>query len=99
MGGPEDKETLRSLVLRAIADDYEDCQMVIHEVNKWAVERDLSFSASEISNAVVAVVVQGLASAWQLGDSPLRIQVTNQSLGRDIYFIISAAGKKAMGYE
>ena|ERR1700694_3775136 len=99
MADPEDQKLLRTLVLRAVADDYEDCQMVIHEVTKWAIERDLSFSAGEISNVLVALVGEGLATAWQLGDAPRRIHFTNQSLGgEDIYFFFSAAGKKAIGY-
>ncbi len=59
-----------ALVMRAIADDYEDLDMITREVIEWGRERKLSITASEVSVVLVQLIESGLAKAFHL--SPLR---------------------------
>ncbi len=91
---PNSGQVLRSLVLESIANDYEDFQMVVHEVTQWAKKREISFSIDEIANTLLDLISEANARAWRLGDAPERIQVTRKCLGdQDVYFIITSKGK------
>jgi hypothetical protein len=91
---------LRALTLRAIADDYESFQMVVHEVTKWSSERGLTYSEEEIASMLLMLVDEDLARAWRLGDLAERIAVTRKSIAdEEVAFIISKKGMDALPEE
>jgi hypothetical protein len=57
---------MRLFVLDAIVNDYEDFQMVVNEVVGWGAERGLKISLPEVSEALVGLIKDDLASAYQV---------------------------------
>jgi hypothetical protein len=62
----EHEELARILVLRAIADDYEDLDMIVKEVQEWADERGTSIAVPEILRNLIQAIETGMAKAYQL---------------------------------
>ena len=62
----ERDELVRSIVMDAIADDYEDLQTVVGEVSCWSSEHGLALTHGEILDALTGLIDEGLAKAYRL---------------------------------
>lgn len=80
----------------AIADDYEDFDMVCAEVSKWARERSLVVEREEIASALQQVIDEGYADAFMYSPELRRYEVTRFSTRRlsGLWFYLSASGKR-----
>jgi hypothetical protein len=82
----------------AIANDYEDFDMVCAEVSKWATQRNLMVERHEIANALQQVIEDGYATAFIYSPELQRYEVTRFSSDKvsNIWFYLSAKGKRCL---
>lgn len=98
----DDREKwLKESVMNAIADDYEDFDMVCLEVSKWAKERSLIVEQQEIANMLQRVIEEGYADAFMYSPELQRYEVTSFPSGEvsDLWFYMSAKGKRFLERE
>lgn len=91
---PSHREILQALTLDAISNDYENFQMVVSEVSRWAKQRQLVFSIDEIADMLLSLVDGDLATTAppEFADQrDRRGDLENE----DIYFKITAKGRLA----
>jgi hypothetical protein len=65
-----DEETLRKYVLRAIADDYEDFEIVLRSVNSWARKHGVVPDRQQIQEALEELINEGYAQSYILSSGP-----------------------------
>lgn len=88
---------LRSLVMDAIANDYEDFATIVEDVAAWASERDICVTAPEISASLFELVKSGLAKAYALSNSPREVQLNDPPDGSEgWYFLLTKQGRQAI---
>ena len=93
------RELMRSFVMEAIANDYEDLSMIESEVTDWAAEHKLAVTQNEIRAILVSLIESGLAKAYLLGSQP---EFTAEPMaGSGIsdpgcYFLLTAEGREAL---
>jgi hypothetical protein len=90
---------IRGLVMDAIADDYEDLNMVIGEVTEWAKERGVTVAPVDVSDNLRKLVELGLAKAYRLSPRSLPEEIGVENLGdlsAGYYFLLTDDGKRAM---
>jgi hypothetical protein len=89
---------LKESVMSAIADDYEDFDMVCAEVSKWAGERSLEVQRQEIANALQRVIEEGFGDAFIYSPEQQRYAVTSFSSEEvsNLWFYLSAKGKRSL---
>ncbi len=85
--------------MSAIANDYEDFEMIVSEVTEWARRAGLSFTPAEIFASLEELIEKGLAIACRLspnsppeGISPGSLEV----MPDDCYFFLTAEGKASL---
>ena len=90
---------LKESAMRAIADDYEDFNMVCAEVSKWAKQRSLIVQRQEIAKALQRVIDEGYADAFMYSTELQRFEVTTFPAGEfgGLWFYLSAKGKRLLG--
>src|SRR5713226_8176853 len=65
------KTSIRNFVLRAIADDYEDFEMVFSEATKWASEDGrIRVTREEVIRGLEKLIEEGYAKAYLLSSQP-----------------------------
>jgi hypothetical protein len=89
--------TLQNLVLNAFADDFEDFEMIIHEVTQWAAEKGLTFSQDEIAEALEQSIRSGYAKAYVLSPTlPGRIADFSRENINEFYFCLTPEGLRIL---
>jgi len=65
-------EQIQTLIMSAVADDYEDLEMILHEVTRWCLEDGLPFTPnrSDILAGLTALLHNGLVKAYDLWKTP-----------------------------
>ena len=91
-----DISTLRSMILDAIANDYEDFAMVLHEVHKWCSEESRpAFNADAIKQELEQLLRLGFAKAYHLSQECPPQAVPREEAMSSIdhcYFLITPSG-------
>jgi hypothetical protein len=94
------EDRIAPLVMRAIADDYEDMEMVVFEVSRWADEEGLAVSPAEISACLTRLIEQGMAAAYLLrptAEPPKPVQYLPQSdVAKQYTFLLTDRGIRAL---
>jgi len=87
---------LKESVMSAIANDYEDFDMVCAEVSKWARERGLTVEREEIADALQRVIDEGYADAFIYSPEGQRYEVASFSSHEvsDLWFYLTEKGKR-----
>jgi hypothetical protein len=82
-------------VMDAIADDYEDFDMVCTEVSKWAKVPGGPVTRREIRNALHRVIADGYAQAYVYSPELQRYEVTSYSADQvnQLWFYLTRKGK------
>ena len=87
------EKVVRSFVMSAIANDYEEIGMIVHDVGNWAAESGLSIDSKEIWDALIRLIEDGLAKAYRLGNAAVEIQnMSELSMDSDHYYYLTAEG-------
>ena len=87
----EREERVRSMVMDAIADDYEDLQTVVGDVSSWASEEGVALTPGEILDALTGLIDAGLAKAYHL--DPNCAPQPLQGYAPGCYFLLTDKGK------
>jgi hypothetical protein len=91
------QEILQDLVLNSFADDFEDFEMIVHEVTQWGNEKDLTFSREEIAAALEQSISNGHAQAYVLSPTmPSRTAKFSREHIDDFYFYLTPAGRELL---
>lgn len=90
------KELICALVMRAIADDYESIETVSAEVSKWASERRLATSQTEVIAQLNAVVAQGLAKVYGTSQRGHLVEMRSPKASSDSYFHLTDEGTRML---
>lgn len=102
------EELITAMVMDAIADDYEDFEMVVTEVTRWAAERGIPASQNEIAAGLTILIQAGLAKAYLLSAKPTdwahevpeaewRAALTHPAAAEiPYYFYLTDEGKRAL---
>ena len=90
--------SVREMTLDAIADDFENFEMILHEVGKWSSELGAAASESEVAMALVSLVEDGLAQAYSMSSGraeviPIALSGLTDPLN---YFLVTAKGKQEL---
>jgi len=89
--------SVRNYVLSAIADDYEDLEIVSSEVTKWAKEDGkISVAREEIIRGLEQLIDEGYAKAYVLSPQPPHaksVPFSAEHIG-ELRFYITPKGKK-----
>jgi hypothetical protein len=95
-----DKTALEELIMDAIANDYEDLEMIRHEVKKWSAPDANPPSITDIVEGLVALIDKGLARAYRLSPHTEVVEdFRNAPCLDELYFYISPRGKAALSDE
>jgi hypothetical protein len=92
-------QILRRFVMDAVADDYEDFVMIVHEVQRWATEDELSFAEVDIWNALDRLMKDGVVKAWNLPGSrelPIEVHQVTPEARQTCYFFLTDRGRAAL---
>jgi hypothetical protein len=97
---PTQRQTLlRSLVLSAISDDYEDLPMIISEVTPWAAGHSLQVTPAQIIATLMELLQLGHAKAYRFiapYDQPPEVALLTHLTEDDgCYFLITPEGLRA----
>jgi hypothetical protein len=91
---------LTRLVLNAIADDYEDLEIILVDVGKWAEEDGITFGVDDVRASLVELVETGMAKAFEYSYAAQNYEKVSipcpSDITEDHWFHISEAGKQAM---
>lgn len=90
-----DSAELDGIILDVVADDYEDFEMVVSEVSKWAVKSARKVQLFEIERALLHAIEEELVQAFDYSESSaqyIAVKVDGQTL-RNRWFYITVAGK------
>ena len=85
------------MTLDAIANDYENFEMILHEVRKWSLEDGVPVpSDDEVASALISLVEDGLAQAYSVApspDGPKVIPISRAMIGDPYnYFYVTSQG-------
>ncbi len=88
--------SIRNFVLRAIADDYEDFEMVFSEATKWASEDGrIRVTREEVIRGLEKLIEEGYAKAYLLSSQPPHakpVPFSAEQIG-GLWFYITPKGK------
>ncbi|MEP7362142.1 MAG: hypothetical protein ABI972_02720 [Acidobacteriota bacterium] len=91
---------LTLLVLNAIADDYEDLEIILVDAGKWAERDRIDFTEGGVRESLVELIQAGLARAYEYSQAAQRFEVVPIASGpqvkEDHWFLITAEGKKLL---
>ena len=91
--------SVREMTLDAIANDFENFEMILHEVRQWSSEElGAAASESEVAMALVSLVEDGLAQAYSMSSGraeviPISLSGLTDPLN---YFLVTAKGKQEL---
>jgi hypothetical protein len=71
---------IRALLMDAIANDYEDFNMIVDEVTGWAKERGVLVAPSQISENLRNLIDLGLAKAYRLSPTSSPEEIRPETL-------------------
>jgi hypothetical protein len=94
------RSSIESLVMSAIANDYEDFDMVVSEVTVWAKRAGLSATSAEIFTNLEKLIEKGMAQAYRLSSTSPPEVISLPCLDEmpdDCYFFLTAEGKASLG--
>ena len=91
-------ELLRTLILSAVANDYEDWSTVAEEVIEWSKERDQDYSTEEVGEELRQLIVQGLVAAYNLSPcEPFSREVNGiPECLEGVYFLVTQNGRSLL---
>jgi hypothetical protein len=89
------------MTLDAIADDFENFEMILNEVRRWSSEElDAAPSEQEVAMALISLVEDGLAQAYSFdpGSNSWKVIPISLSVLSDPsnYFLVTAKGKQEL---
>lgn len=89
----------RSLVMDAIANDYEDLATITREVSDWAAEEGLGVGVDQVAQALMRLIDMGFAKAYRLSPSSQAALVERPDVGlmAEYYFLLTPEGRAAIG--
>jgi len=97
MDSADDRAALvKDLVLVSMADDYENLEIIIPHVTKWANTRGLELSRDQVIETLRAVVCEGYAQCYLLSPWPPHATVVafDPEKVDAFYFYLTPRGKQ-----
>ncbi len=89
------QEILQSLVITAMANDYEDFEMILHETLNWAPQKGLTVAREEVIEALEQLIEDGYAQAWVLSPtSPAEVVPYSRENLDNLYFYVTPRGRE-----
>lgn len=100
---PQVPQIVKQYVLRAISDDYETFDQILHDVTAWVAKRAEGVDRQIIIWALKELINGGYAEAYRLSSGPPgsadAVTFTEQSLD-ELWFYVTPKGKKyAKGFQ
>jgi cytosine/adenosine deaminase-related metal-dependent hydrolase len=91
---------LKTIVMSAIADDYEDFEAIYGYVRNQAAESDIEATRELTMQLLGELIRDGFAQAYVLSATPPHTQAVRYSPERinELWFYLSAKGKAEMGH-
>lgn len=91
-------DELDYLVMQAVADDFEEFEMIVNEITKWSVCKDAVPNSEQIERALLEAITERRVKAYAvIGPSN---QLTETKANSDnlqgLWFIITDHGKTQM---
>jgi hypothetical protein len=88
--------TIRELVICAAADDYEDFEMVVNEVTRWAAEEGTASNRQTIFEKLREVITDGFMGAYVYSQESTKFEPAECSLENldELWFYVTAKGKQ-----
>jgi len=93
-----DTEELSRLVLQAVADDFEEIEMIVHDVTKWLGGVDDSTYRRQIEHALMKCIADKNVKAYETSDELQQFVATQADLQKinDHWFYITEQGKEQL---
>jgi protoporphyrinogen oxidase len=93
-----DTDELSRLVLQAVADDFEEIEMIVHDVTKWLGGVDGSTYRRQIEHALMKCIADKNVKAYETSDELQQFVATQADLQKisDHWFYITEQGKKQL---
>lgn len=89
-------DIFRGYVLNAVANDYENADLITKEVAQWALEEKKSFSHDMLIRALSTLIQDGLIDCYRFSQSKGNYERCEFEIGKlnDLWFYISKKGKE-----
>ena len=88
-------ELLRMFVLDAIADDYENLEIICTDVSAMSTRCGLLIQCSDVTQALVSLIESGLASPYKLRPTAEKIEgIPAIDALRDYYYLVTEKGRE-----
>jgi hypothetical protein len=88
-------EIIRGYVLNAVANDYENLDLIAKEAAQWALEEKSSFSRELLTRALSTLIHDGLVDCYRFSQFQSNYERCEFEIGKlnDLWFYISKKGK------
>lgn len=93
-----DTHLLKTLVMRAVADDYEDLENILAQVSAWGMGQGLFLTKEQILDVLTGLLDAGLIKAYRL--TPRSSEQIHGRPKPDVlptcHFLLTAAGESLL---
>ena len=96
------EEHIRVFVLDAIADDYEDFDMIVGDIGRRAAREGVPVTPVEIWEGLMKLIDEGLARAYRLSTTAPPEVIRGRpdpTIDAGCYFYLTPQGKLAIKYD
>jgi hypothetical protein len=88
-------DDLDYLVLQAVADDFEEFEMIVNEITKWTSNKT-TLDIDRIQQALMKATAAGLVKAYESRDHQLVATEADPQKIHSLWFYVTAEGKLRM---